>query len=275
MQQKINPLLIVGGGIAAYLLYEQYIKGQTPAVTAPAVTTFNPVVPVTNAETQSVTAAEAGTTQVYGVNSGVKGGNGSFYTCANYDQLLALNPNLGNPNYVMTQAEANTYLSNYLDLQQALPTWVGQDTYGFHVNTIYDAVTLHWKDYGCAEKRIFYPLVPPSNNNYIPPPPKAASTSIWGTIAKVATIAAGGILTVASAGTAAPLIAAGTSAALTAESAIHGPDIAQLSDMDLQTIVTGGYILKKILPFYLESSPDVVNSIINQLDALLLQIGNG
>lgn len=262
MSKHTNPALIVGGLAAAYLLLNSN-SGSSPAAGNP----------VTDALVPQPAASAVPTT--YGINSGVRGGNGSFYTVSNYAQLLAANPNLGNPNYQMTATENGQYFNNYLDLQQGLPSWVGQKMLnGVKATSLMQAIQGHWTFYGCAEKRIFLPLQPPSGAQYIPPPPqpKSSGSGIFGTILRVATIVGGAALTVASAGTAAPLIAAGTSAALTAESAIHGIGAAgQLNDAELQLLFQSAAIIYDILPLYQNNDPVLVAGIKQRLDELLKQ----
>lgn len=254
MKKGISPVLLLGGAAAAYLLL-------SPSGGGAAASSLAALIP------GQAPAAQP----VYGVNSGLRGGNGSFFTCSNYAQLLAIVPNLGNPNYQMTAAENAQYLANYLDLQQGLQTWNGQKTpNGGTVQNIAQAAQLHWTMYGCAEKRIFLPLQPPSNGAYIPPPPakKSSGSGIFGTLLKAATIVAGGVITVATGGAAAPLVAAGESAALTAESAIHGPTD-MLNDAEVQLLFQGAAILYDILPLYQDGDPVLTQAIKLKLDELL------
>jgi hypothetical protein len=267
-KKQISPLVIVGGAAALYFLFGNS-GSSTPGTTS--------VNPITNALAQLLPGSTTTTQQIpttYGINSGIRGGDGSYFTCANYAQLLAVNPNLGNPNYVMTDTENGQYLANYLNLQQALPYWVGQKAIdGTHPANILQAAQVHWRNYGCAAKMIFLPLEPPSGANYVPPPSakKSSGSGILGTILKSVTIVAGAALTVASAGTAAPLIAAGTSVALTAESAIHGVSDTLLNDSEVQLLFQGAAIIYDILPLYAQNDPLLVAAIKLQLDTLLKQ----
>ena len=190
--------------------------------------------------------------------------------------MVIVNSNLNNPGYRMNDSEAAAYLANYLDLRQALPAWVGHKFSDWGtVTNITDAANRHWKIYGVAEQRTYMPLPWSEMVAFVPAPAKTSSGSgLLGTIVKVATIAAGGILTVTTAGTAAPLIAAGESAALTAESAaFHGPgDV--LNDEEINLVVTSAAIIKKMLPFYLQVAPQLVNSIENKLDTIIAKYQN-
>lgn len=265
MVKKNNTLLIAGGvAVVGYFL----LKGNTAA--APVVTNQAPAsgsqvlsngTVLTPSTDVNVTAQ--GVPTDYGVNIGSDGIHAAVPS--NYAILTQYHPNLLNPKYQLSQNELNQYVANYTDIRQGVATWPGGLS---NAN-----IQKHWTQYGVPNQRIFLPLVPISAPPYIPPPPSPKTTSgsgIWGTLAKVATIAAGGILTVASAGTLTPLIAAGTSAALTAESAIHGPgDL--LTDEELNILVTSSAITKKILPFYLEVAPELVSLIENRIDFLLSQ----
>lgn len=171
-----------------------------------------------------------------GINSGQLGGNGSFNTVANYEQLLAANPNLGNPNYQMNGMEAGQYLSNYLDLRQG----IGAESGGLSLAN----VNKHWHQYGCAEKRIFLPLQPPSMVTYIPPP-KSASGSSW---------------------------TSWIGTALEIAAAIAGTDQGKgLNDKEIEVLITGGAILTDILPFYQLADPQRVLKAETKLQSLLLQ----
>ena len=137
---KNNVLLLAGIGAGAYfLLNRSSVPAAVPSV--------------------SVSSLAPGTpAPLIGQNSGILGGNGSFYTVANYSQLLAANPNIGNPNYQLNPLQAQQYFNNYQDLQSGLPTWIDGKT----LKTLADAIQQHWTKYGAAEKRIYYPLEPAS-----------------------------------------------------------------------------------------------------------------
>lgn len=267
MNKQISPVLWIGAAAAAYLLFSNSGTAAPAAATSAgtavsdALSSLLPVTPTTTAVPTT-----------YGVNSGIRGGVGGAYTISNYAQLLAANPNLGNPNYQMTAAEYTQYYNNYLDLEQWAST-LPKNNKDQVINGLAAQMQYHWTNYGCAEKRIFLPIEPPSNIAYTPPPPspKSSGGGIFTTILKAATIVGGAALTVASAGTAAPLIAAGTSAALTAESAIHGTSDNLLNDAELQLLFQGSAILYDILPLYQNSDPVLTAAIKTKMDALLKQ----
>lgn len=247
MSKQISPLLIIGGAAAAYLLLSNSSSnGATnPIAAGPAVQSLASLLPGSTTATTTIPTT-------YGINSGQLGGDGSFYTVSNYTQLLAANPNLGNPNYQMTAAENSQYLANYLNLQQGLPTWINQkDLLGQKVNTLAQAAQAHWTEYGCASKMIFLPLQPPSNANFIPPPvpPKKASSSSTGTVVTSALKIAATVL---------PFILGET-------------DEATLSAADQQILFSGAAILYDILPLYANADPQLTGMIKNKLDSLLKQ----
>lgn len=185
-------------------------------------------------------ASQGQSPTTYGVNSGQKGGSGSFYTVANYQQLLQANPNLGNPNYQLTQAERNQYIANYSDLQTGIATWPGGITPA--------NVQRHWNVYGVPEQRIFLPLQPPSTAAWIAPPSNPASSggsSTFSSILGVATTVLGLIL---------------------------GPSKDEkLNDKDLELLFTGAYVIYEILPLYAESDPALTMAIKDKLTDVLTQ----
>lgn len=259
MKKGISPVMLIGAAGAAYLLLKPSAAsggGGVAQTLANLLPGSQPQVP-TN----------------YGINSGVRGNLNGVYTVSNYAQLLAANPNLGNPYYKMTEAEISQYLSNYIDLQQGLPSWIGhKQPDGTKPQNISQAAQEHWLNFGCAEKRIFLPLEPPSNIPYVPPPPapKSSGSGVLGSILKAVTIVAGGAITVATGGAAAPLVAAGESAALTAESAIHGPDTTGLlNDAEIQLLFQSAAVIYDILPLYANNDPVLTRSIKLRLDELL------
>lgn len=251
MSTKTSPLLYIGGAAAVYFLFLKPKAAPAPVfipgtnIPAPAPVSTNPLsnlFPVISPVQSTVTN--------YGINSGIKGGNGSFYTVNNYAQLLAANPNLGNPNYTLSPAESSQYLANYSDLQTGLPTWVGQKMLdGTTASNLSMAIQGHWRIYGCAEKRIYLPLQPPSTAAFIPPPanPKSSGggSSVLGTALGVAT----SIL---------PLLL--------------GVDTdPRLSNAEIQVLMTGGAILNDILPLYVPGQPVAAKQAQLRLSDLITQ----
>lgn len=210
-------LLYGGGAVAAYFLF---LAPKTPGISS------NPLNSILN-------PGSAGISTTVGINSGVKGGNGSFYLCSNYAALLSANPNLGNPSYILSPAENSQYLANYSDLQTGLPTWVGQkDNRGITVGSLSQAVQEHWSIYGCAEKRIFLPMQPPSTAAFIPPPANPKSSGGSSTLSTVL-------------GTAVSVLGL-----------LLGEDEGQrLNDKDLELLFTGSKVVFDILPFYVTVDP--------------------
>lgn len=213
---KNNTLLYAGLGVGALLFLTKSGSGNpitnllSPTSTTPGVTPISP-------------------TGLIAINSGQLGGNGSYNTVSNYAQLVQANPNLMNPNYLMTAAEQQQYLSNYQDLQTGLPQWVSAHTGG--VNTLTDAINRHWRTYGVAEQRVFVPMQPRSGAAYIPPvtPPKPTSSgSNW--------------------------VSTGLSIA-TAVIGLLGPNDQLLNNGEVQVLVTGGAVIRDILPMFMSADP--------------------
>lgn len=254
--KSISPVLLLGGAAAAYLL------------TRPATPGGNPVTNLV----QSLIPGSTTATQPMPTNVGVNTGQINSVRgvlIANYAQLAQANPNLLNPNYQLTAAEAQQYYNNYPDLQTWFQTAAINKKFK---GSIQAAMQNHWTNYGCAEKRIFIPLQPPSTIPYTPPPPnpKSSGSGILGSLLKVATVVAGGVVEIATAGAATPLVAAGTGALLSAEGQIHGPsDI--LNDAEVAVLFQGAAILYDILPFYASGDPNLTSQIKSKLDELLKQ----
>lgn len=234
MSKSISPLLLIGGGVAIYLL----ARPSSPSGVSPITQTLASFLPGATTTTSQVPTT-------YGINNGTG-------VVANYAQLAQANQNLLNPNYQMTPEENAQYLANYTDLQQGLPLWIGKkDLRGVTCTNISQAAQEHWSIYGCAEKRIFLPLQPPSYKPYTPPPPAAKTSGSGGSsvvtdVLKVAT-------------TILPFILGETN---------NEP---QLNDADAQVLFTGAAILYDILPLYAANDPQLTGLMKNKLDQLLKQ----
>lgn len=230
-KKGVSPLLIAGIGVGALYLLS---SNSNPLAS---------IIPTGNSASIIPGGTTTTQTQLYGVNNGTG-------VVSNYAQLVVADPNLGNPNYQMTDNEVAQYLANYLDLQQGLPSWIGHKQHnGVTPKTLQQAAQVHWTTFGCAEKRIFLPLQPPSNKPYVPPPKNAKSSgsgSSWigPTISAVGTIVAS-------------LLGPGE------------PDPV-LNDGELQVLFTGGKVLKDILPMFADADPMLTKAIDQQFTALLL-----
>jgi hypothetical protein len=236
MSKPISPLIWVGGAAAVYFLF---LRPTTPAVPGASTSLLSTLLP-------------GAASSAVGINSGVKGGNGSFYTCSNYAQLLAANPNLGNPNYQLSAAEQSQYMANYSDLQTGIPPTVGKKgSQGQTLSTLAIAIQYHWNQNGCGEKRIFLPLQPPSTAAYIPPPPVAKAASGGSFLSSALGIATSVV----------PYVAM-----------LAGPyNSPQLNDGEVQLLFTAGAIINQILPLYASSDIVQVNRIDQALNDLLTQ----
>lgn len=148
---------------------------------------------------------------------------GDNYENIIYPAMLAANPNIGNPGYTLTDSEAQTYLNNYLDIQQGTKYWFGGD----HLK----AAKSHWQTNGVPEKRTFMPLNPPSVIPYTGPPVSGGGGNFLSSALGVVTTVLG--------------VLVGT----------ERPDPA-ITDRDLEVIVNSAYIIKEILPFYYQT-PDM------------------
>jgi hypothetical protein len=185
-----------------------------------------------------VTTSAGGTPTTYGI--GVPGVGPHAETVANYAALVAANPNLANPNYQLTAAEAQQYAANYLDISQGVATWPG----GLSQANLQK----HWTLFGAPYQRIFIPLVPPSGAPYIPvqqnPNSSGGGGSSW--------------------------VSSALSIAGTILPAILGND-PKLNNAEVQMLMTGACIIKDILPMYRQRNGPAVDQIGARLTDLLTQ----
>lgn len=236
-----NTVLYLGGAVAAYFFF---IKPKTTTIPGTV------LIPGTNVPVAS--------SSLIAVNSGVRGGDGSFFKVSNYSQLVALNPNLSNPNYQLTSAESSQYLSNYLNLQQGLPAWVGQSFNGIRISTLAQAAQRHWTVYGVANQMVFVPMQPPSTAAFVPAQPNpnsanSSSSSSW-------------------IGSALSTVGSVAVAALPYLIAIAGtPEPPVLNNAECQVLFTGSAIIKDILPYYAVMNRQAVAIIDSSLTNLLNQ----
>jgi hypothetical protein len=226
--------LLAIGGLGLFVIAKDKAASSTTAAT-------------TNSQAVTATNPQG----LYGINSGIigpslSGGVGHYNTVSNYPALVAAMPELGNVNHVFTQADATQYYANYLDLRQVIPTWEGNLSGGL---TLANA-QYHWSvSGGCAQKRIFIPLVPPSNVPGAAPAPKSSSSTSWiGPALQVA-----GIVVSAVAGT-------------NDSNNTYG-----LNDTEINCLITGAAVLNDILPFYEAKQPAKVTAATNRLNTLLVQ----
>lgn len=190
----------------------------------------------------------------------------NYYLTYQYPVMLAQDPSIGNPNYIMGDSGAQQYINNYADLQGAnLQSWPGgltkagvRDSLPQGQTGILDKARLHWTQYGVAQKRSFLPFTPYNNSPQvgvpIPPVPVAKSTGgFLGTLASLAQIAVPIVTAVAGTGdmVQVPL--------LTAE--------------EVAVLVTGGQIVLDTLPLYFNSPSNgaAANEMYDDFENLIAQ----
>jgi hypothetical protein len=222
---KGTEKLLIYGGIAAVGLY--FFMQPTTTVAVPATAT---------APASTIPAPPASYNQAY-------------YLTYQYPAMVAANPNITNPNYQMTAAEAQQYYNNYTQIQQWSATVIPKP-----FPTLQAACQYHWKTYGVAQQMSFMPFTPPDIQGWTPPPANAntsGSSSVLSTALKVAATAAP---------YAAILLGVGA------------PPQNQLNDADVEILINGGGIALDILPYYY-STPNgaTVRETTNKLTALLKQ----
>lgn len=242
MAKSDNTLLIVGGlVVAGYFLFFNNSAGPVT----------NPLTTLQNAGTSLLNTVVAPTTTYPYLVTGAPGipaaYSAPYYLVYIRPAMLALNSNINNPAYTLSNTDINNYFANYTDVKQ----WAYNTgpTGGGRAMTPQQAAIYHWHTYGVPDQRTFLPLPWNDPVNWVPPPAnaKSSSSSSWiGTALQVAG-------TVASA-----VIMAGPA---TSDS--------NLNDGEINLVITSAAITKKILPFYLEVAPKLVASIENTIDILI------
>jgi hypothetical protein len=189
--------------------------------------------------------------------------NQQYYETYEYPAMLAANPNIGNSNYSLTDAEARQYLINNNDIAQWAAIVVPTD---FPDNN--SAARYHWKTYGVAGKYSFMPFAPTkstplsasmvqSNQNQVAQA-KSGGSSFWSGLAN-------------------SVLGIGTQLATTA--ILAGCDnntvagITELNEHEQFVVTNGAAILFNILPYYnSQTNGSKANAIENRFNNVLLQI---
>jgi hypothetical protein len=167
-----------------------------------------------------------------------------YYKTYQYPALIKANPNLLNSNYQLTPTDANNYLNNYLEIQQWLPTVVGS---GKSFSTNQQALQYHWTHYGVAQQYSFVPFYPPKNAQWTHPPVNPSSSgSGGGVLSTIETVA----------GVAAMFL---------------GPNDRDLSNEEVEILVTMAPVTNDIIKFYLKSDRQLVGLIDRKLNDLVSQ----
>lgn len=163
----------------------------------------------------------------------------AYYLASIYPAMKIQDPNILNPSYTLTAAEAQQYYNNYSDLQQWFKQMGSTHVPGCATGDLTCTMQYHWKLYGVPEQRTFLPLVPPDGISvYVPPPSNKSSSGGSSTISSIISVV-------------------GTVAAL------FGVD--RLNDKDLEIIFTGSALAKQILPLYNNNFSTIIDNKINQV----------
>jgi hypothetical protein len=230
---KTNQLVLFGAlGVGAYLLLSK--SGSSNPLSSL----------VTNSTSTNPTSVQPYT------QTGGNPDNPPFVaTLQNIPLQQQYNPNLLNPNYRLTPIEIQNYLSNYLDLQQGLQTWIGNSGPG-HPQTyinIEDAAQSHWQQYGVSENRTFIKLQTPSMDPFRGDQNNGGG--FWSSIGNAVTSIGKDVISVAPAAATAiisnPELLAG----------VAGNDLEYLNGKELETIVTGSVVIKDLLPDIAKINP--------------------
>lgn len=165
----------------------------------------------------------------------------AYYLQYQYPAMLAANPNIGNPSYTLTPAEANQYLSNYLDIAQWAGTVVPKQ-----FPTTQAAAQYHWKTYGVAEKRTFLPLIPQDRSTYTPAQSNGNTSGGGDWVGEALQIA-------------------GTVAAF------FGTTDLLLNNKEAEVVITGSAVAMGILPFYYNQPGSLALNIDDRLNTIVKQ----
>lgn len=236
-------LYVAGAGVLGLLLLSK--TGSAASVSTPASNTYG-VIPVSTSTTGTTTVPLSsicpGLVSSVQVPAPPAIFNEAYFMQYQYPPLTAANPNLLNSNYTLSQAELNQYAANYVDVAQGVKTWTSNGG-NFNAN-----LQSHWKQYGVAQHRVFVPFLPTDTTPYVAPPAGSSSSGGGGGSSWVGTA----------------LTVAGSIVALL------GPNdpIPFLTDLDLETVVEGGAIMKDILPLFYQADSRAID-IEGNLDATL------
>lgn len=228
MNKKTEHLLLLASVGAAGLYF---LSSSTPGVTSPV---------------SAPLAASGNTGYPYPILPGAPPipatWNLSYYLTYEYPAMLAANPNIGNPNYQLTQAEANQYFNNYLELQQWEVTVVPKPFANLLI-----AMQYHWHTYGVAQQYSFTPFLPTKNVNWTPPPvnknASGSSTQSWiGTALSIAT---------------------------TVAAILSPPPV--LNHAEAEVLINGSAIGLNILPMFYEATNGYASAAMGKMEDLLTQ----
>lgn len=140
----------------------------------------------------SAATATANSLTVPGAPSPPASWDRNYYLTYQYPAMLAANPEIANPNHILTAQEAAQYEANSLNLQGWV-NYVLNVTHDF--STAQQALQYHWSTYGAVDKGTFLPLIPPDNTPFVPAPVnKNSSGSSSATLNTIISVA-GGVLT--------------------------------------------------------------------------------
>jgi hypothetical protein len=241
-------LLIGGGGLVALYLLSGSSTTTVPGTTTPSLTTSltNLLAPAASINPASPVVSGAP------ISNGIY--NKPYYLSYQYPALQQQNPNVLNPSYILTDTDAANYIANYLDLQQALPTWgasapIGADR--LENGSIYDQARRHWTMYGVADQRSFVPFTPKANIPFVPATTTTAAKSSGGGIL-------GDVLSVVK--VAAPIVAA-----------IAGTPPSNITNSDVDTIAQGSAIVMGIMPLFYNRDPTLSMGIEDTIKNTLTQ----
>lgn len=264
---KNNTLLYVGLGVGAYLLLSGSSNplssllstvttpGAAPAAGTAATATSIPGVVVLGGTYVLSGAPAPPLSYPTGLWGTVKNG---YYTQYEYPAHVAVNPNISVSAYQMTDAEANQYLNNYLDIKQWANTPGIKDNKDHTFTSPLAAARWHWNTYQPGEQRTFLPMMPTFTGTFV------AVEQATGVGVNPSTSGSSTINTIATIGLDALKIAGGVIAIL-------GPNDEKLTPNDVYLLATSGAVIKQILPYYYKNNAKLAMSIDAKFDGLIKQ----
>lgn len=242
-----TPLIIAGGAVAAYFL----LSGNSSPLTA---TTSNGVtVPAAGTSLATTPGGQQvqiinGTPTLIGAPAPPTTWNSDYYKTYQYPAILAMYPEVGNPNHVLTANEAQNYYNNYVELQQ---WWQAEANKQFP--NILAAMQYHWNHFGVAQGYSFMPFVPVKT---VGEPPGTFTTPTTNSSSSGGSSTFSDILK--GVGTAASIVAM-----------FLGTNDGKLNDLDLTLLFNGAAVIKDILPMYRVDDPQLSYAIGIRLDQVL------
>lgn len=243
-----NTALYVGAGLVGVYLLTR--GGSTAAASNPVTSLLSSVLPSSTPPNVIPTGPNAGTTYPYltaGAPAIPPAFSQAYINSYILPAMIAVNSNVSNPGYTLSQTDATNYMANYTDVAQWANNTGPQG--GARHQTPYQAAVYHWHTYGVPQARTFMPLPWNDPGAWVPAvqnPNSSGSSSTMSVIGDVASVAL----------------------------AVLGPnnqDDPVLNDTEIQCVVTGAAVAKALLPMFKTADPVLVQKIDNKINSVIMQ----